>query len=290
MCVAMLRAHLFSLIAIIGLGAATHRLHASAASASPSDSGDSVLYLPNGTFLRHFSLGQPTTLADFYWLKLVQYIGGVQGPQPHLFPLANLITDLDPEYGYAYLAPAMVISSKKRFEEANELLLKGVENNVPRWEIPFNLAFNYWYELQDYERGAKYLKLAVAVPGRPEWLPVLVGRLLATAGNVDSAIQFVQAMLEQAPDEKTRADLEHKVVQFRYERDVQLLEKAVAEFQRIRGGLPWGFAELDSRLFGLLLHDSSEFEYDPATGEVTCRKLERRWKVKRPSEIKVNSR
>lgn len=257
----------------------------------PSGAGadDPVQYVPDGKFLRHFALGQPTTLADFYWLKIVQYIGGVQGAQPNLFPLANLITDLDPEYGYAYLAPAMVINSKKRFEEANKLLLKGIENKVPRWDIPFHLAFNYWYEQRDYERGAYYLRYAVQQPNHPEWLPVLVGRLLTTAGNVDSAIEFVQAMLEQAPDEKTRKDFEHKLTQFRFERDVQLLERAVAGFKKATGGLPWSFEELDPRIFGLLGHDRSLFSFDPGTGVVSCSRLERRWSVNRPGEITVTA-
>jgi tetratricopeptide (TPR) repeat protein len=183
------------LVAVAAVVHLTHRWGAALEREQDKDT-DQVIFIPDGKALRYFALGQQTTLADLYWLKLIQYLGGVEGAQPKILGLANLVTDLDPEYSYAYMASGLVLAAKKRLVESNEILEKGAANAPWRWEIPFYLGFNYWYELGDWEKGAYWLKRAVQIPGRPPYLPVLVPRLLATAGDVDAVIVFVKAMAE----------------------------------------------------------------------------------------------
>src|SRR5690349_3704960 len=63
-------------------------------------------WLPDGKLLRIASAGQRLALSDLYWLKLVQYMGETVLAKAQrweaLYPLANIVTDLDPRHGYAY--------------------------------------------------------------------------------------------------------------------------------------------------------------------------------------------
>lgn len=249
---------------------------------------DEQVFVPDGKVLRHFVLGQQTSAADFYWLKLVQYLGEPAGdPSRKIHALANLITDLDPEYGYAYMAPSLVLGMRKRFDEANQLLEKGIRAGVERWELPFYLGFNRWYEQSDFEGAAKWLGIASRAPGRPPWLPILVTRLLSTAGDVNSAIDFVRAMAEQAPNDAVRDDYTKKIAQLVLERDVQQLEAAVEAFKAREGGIPWGFSELPPAVIAGLTNPIEQYRYDPVDGKVECPALERRFKIKRPGEVNV---
>jgi hypothetical protein len=84
-----------------GKVAVTRRLSAEAAT-TPYD----LRYLPSARAARWASLGHPTLVANLYWLRAVQYMGdpkaGARG-WDKLFPVLDLVTDLDPRHGYAYM-------------------------------------------------------------------------------------------------------------------------------------------------------------------------------------------
>ncbi|MBI5548199.1 MAG: hypothetical protein HY901_30325 [Deltaproteobacteria bacterium] len=247
------------------------------------------LYVPDGEGLRHLVPGNRTALADLYWLKLIQYLAVANEPQPAVLPLLCLITNLDPEYGYAYVVGGLVLAAKGRLDQSDEILSKGLKNAPTRWEIPFHLAFNAWYERQDHAAGAAWLRLAVDVPGRPEYLPSLVARLLATAGDVDAAIDFSKAMASQAPNDATRKQYHHKVGQLILERDLQCLERAIASFQEEEGRLPEGLKELPVEALTGLSQPLAVFEYDPTTGQVSTSLQEKRFKVKHVDDVQIRA-
>ena len=65
-----------------------------------------VLYLPSGQFLEYVSLGYRNLAADILWFKTIQYYGGYrQGENDiKLFThLVDVITDLDPQFAFAYI-------------------------------------------------------------------------------------------------------------------------------------------------------------------------------------------
>ena len=63
-------------------------------------------WLPSGWVLRTASFGQRLLLADLYWLRAVSYIGETLLAKSDrweaLLPLAEIVTDLDPRFGYVY--------------------------------------------------------------------------------------------------------------------------------------------------------------------------------------------
>ena len=86
--------------------------------------------------MRWFSLGHALTASHLYWLRAVQYIGEPRAEErgwATLFPVVDLVTDLDPGHGYAYQVAGVVLSSAGRIDESNAILEKGTRNVPSRW-------------------------------------------------------------------------------------------------------------------------------------------------------------
>ncbi len=262
-----------------------HTAHIAVTARQYQENATSRFFLPDGPSLRRLSLRQETSLADIYWLRLIQYIGTPEHHRqrlPQLFPLANLVTDLDPKYAYAYLAPSILLNTVGRVHDSNRLLEKGVPNAPWRWEIPFYLSFNHWYELGNLEEGARWLKLTAQIKGAPPWTATLINRLYSSAGQIDLALAYTKQMYDQAISEGQRADLQHRLEDLEAERTLQQLEAACATFRERFGRSPWTLLEL----VGTVLEKLPEgpFEIDPLDGEPATFLLQKRIRLNRPDE------
>ncbi len=79
-------------------------------------------YVPRADAVRWLSLGHPTLAANLYWLRTIQYMGDAQASTrgwDKLFPVLDLVTDLDPRHGYAYQVGGNILASVGRLDESN---------------------------------------------------------------------------------------------------------------------------------------------------------------------------
>lgn len=277
------------LCSTVGLG---HVLHEAAADRSddvaPADITVSVL--PSGRASKALTFGQQTTVADLYWLKLVQYVGTpseMGRGLPELAALAGLITDLDPEYGYAYEVAGILLSAHSRFDEANAILAKGMHNVPDRWQLPFYAGYNSWYETGDLSSGAELVLRAAKTPGSPAYLSSLAAKLYSSAGQVETAIGMVESILAQNPPDQVRNDMLARRTELLVERDLQFLEKAIQIYEERYGSLPLSLALLEGSVIQRLpaAPDGSTYLYDPVTATVSSPLLESRLKYHRPDDM-----
>lgn len=264
-----------TLLALAGVG---HLLHLQSASAAKTTDVSEVFYLPNGRALRPLTLGQHTSVADLYWLRFVQYVGTPGDySKPQILEFVQLITDLDPDYSFAYMAGGLLLSERKRIAESNAILEKGARNAPNRWEIPFYLAFNYWYELGDLEQGAKWLDRAARIPGAPPLVIGLASRLYSSAGRMDAAIAFMARIAEDAPTPERRKVLEEQLLGLRIERDLQHLEQGIATFQLRFGTAPRSLEDLANVMDEIPRDPTGRpYDYDSSTGRVSSKALGKR--------------
>lgn len=282
------------IFAILALAVAASLAHFSQSLAQPQRTSESNLpdpfVLPRGATIRATSLGQQTTLADWYWLKLVQYVGtpdAIRQGLPQLFQLADVITDLDPEYGYAYQVAGIVLSANQRFDESNAILAKGMEHVPDRWQLPFYAGYNRWYETEDLSSGAELVLRAAKSPGSPAYLSSLAAKLYSSAGQVETAIGMVESILAQDPPEQVREDMLARRTELLVERDLQFLEKAIALYEQRYGSLPLSLALLEGSVIRQLplTPDGTAYLYDPTTATVSSPLLESRLKYHRPDHV-----
>lgn len=223
-----------ALIALAAAGAASLNLRFSELDLSrPYD----VLHVPKGSTARVLALGHRTMLSDLYWLSAVQYIGEPTADArgwDKLYPLVDLVTDLDPRHGYAYQTAGIVLSAAGRLDESDAILLKGMEK-APRWTFPFYVSFNHWFYRGDYAAGARYAELAARTPGASPNISHLAVALAAKSGAPEGAIPVLEELLRTTEDEAVRQRLQEQLKLAVMERDAQAIERLVAVFESEQG-------------------------------------------------------
>lgn len=215
-----------------------------------SATGDDILYVTPGQYLKPLTLGYNLAVADILWLRAVQYVGGEvpsEGTYRWLYPMADTITTLDPSFDMAYHSAGIVLAvyaNPKRIEESVAILKKGVENSPGEWRHPFYLSFMYWHYLNDYKSAAKYMTITASHPKHPPYTENLAARLYAEAKDPESGIMFLSKVIETTPDEKVKKELEQRLVELIIERDIIHLEDAVKAFKDKTGKLPATLSDL----------------------------------------------
>jgi tetratricopeptide (TPR) repeat protein len=197
-----------------------------------------VLHIPSSRAARLAALGHRTFVSDLYWLDAVQYVGEPQAETrgwDKLFPVVDLVTDLDPRHGYAYQTAGIVLSAAGRLDESDAILKKGIERGPPYWTFPYYLAFNAWFYRGDYAEGARWAEIAARRPGASANISHLAVSLASKTGSPEDAILLLQDLRATVKDDTTAARLDEQLKLATLERDAQALERAAARFRDERG-------------------------------------------------------
>ena len=264
----VLRAVALGSLALAGASILNFRLAAQIQS-RPYD----VAHVPNGAFMRLASLGQRGLVSDLYWLETVQYIGDSKADQrgyDKLYPLVDLVTDLDPRHGYAYQTGGIVLSAAGRLDESDRILEKGMEKGPPWWSFPFYVAFNHFFYRGDYATAARYAEIAARRPDASPNISHLAVSLASKSGSPDQAVALIEELRRSVTDEATAARLDEQLKLAILERDAQMLESAAARF---RTELGRGIGELTDLVGAGIV---PAIPSDPFGGQYTWDAAERR--------------
>jgi hypothetical protein len=201
-----------------------------------------VSFVPESRALAIASPAVRLSVADYYWLATVQYIGEPRGRErgfEKLFPLVDLVTDLDPGHGYAYQTAGIVLSAEGRLDESDRILTKGMAPGRPNWwTYPFYVAFNHYFYRHDYAEGARWAELAARTPGASPNISHLAMALKVKSGDPDDAIRFLSELRATAKDERTAEALDEQYRLALLQRDFRLLDEAAARYRARFGRAP----------------------------------------------------
>ncbi len=254
-----------------------------------------VRYIPSPKALRVLSPGLQLSIANYYWLLTVQYLGEEPlrpGGLDRLYPLADLVTELDPQHGYAYQTAGIALSSAERLEESDAILKKGMGPDRPNWwSYPFYLAFNDFFYRGDYASAARWAELAARTPGASPNISKLALSMKVKSGSPEDAMRFIEEMRAEARDEKTQAALDEQYKLAVLSRDLAALDAAVERFRAERRRDPARLAELvEAGMVSELPPDPFGGRYEWKDGKVRSSandfrfgpaepgKLQRRWR------------
>lgn len=222
-------------LAALAAAAALNLSLASALQLRPYD----VVNVPRGDVARVMALGQRGLVSDAYWLSAVQYIGEKRADErgwDKLYPLVDLVTDLDPRHGYAYHTAGIVLSAAGRLDESDAILEKGMERGPPGWwSFPYYLAFNAWFYRGDYAEGARWAEVAARIPGASANISHLAVSLASKSGSPEVAVAMLEELRATVKDEATARRLDDQLRLALVERDAQALEREVAALEARRG-------------------------------------------------------
>jgi hypothetical protein len=158
------------------------------------------VFVPSPRFFQDFSPGFRTSIADAYYLMMVQYYGEHvtgDGKLDSLPQMAELVTSLSPHFTRAYMFSAFALIDAGRPDVAYKLLKKGFAENPDDWRFPAYLGFFVYRYGSGEDKNlvaARWYDQAAKIPGSPDYLPRLAAALLAKGGEQEKAV----VMLGQA--------------------------------------------------------------------------------------------
>ena len=154
------------------------------------------VFVPSPRFFLDFSPSFRTSIADLYYLNMVQYYGEHvkgDGRLDSLPDMVRLVTQLSPHFTRAYLFGAFALVDARQPGVSYEVLKKGFEANPGNWRFPSYLGFFVYAfaDNKDKDRiAADWYSKAAAIPGSPARLQRLAAVLLGKGGETGKAIQM----------------------------------------------------------------------------------------------------
>jgi hypothetical protein len=248
-------------------------------------------FVPDPAFVRVAALGFDALVADYYWMRAVQVVGGPEGPagrSQQIGALIDVVTTLDPWVGHPYRFAALwMTDDEDAVRKANALLERGIAHHPDDWLNRFHLGFNHFFYFGENAEAADALAPAVGMKGAPRYLGRLVARLRSEAGGgeIEAAAAFLEELLRQTDDPYKRAEYEKGLDEIEAERRARVLDAARAEFTRRNGRDIRDVAELakgPKAVLRALPPEPHGWEWvlDPASGQIVSSYVGHRYSVR----------
>jgi len=249
---------------------------------------------------RRMSLGFNGLVADWYWLRSLQYVGRKMGAHEgrlslddlsplgvrNLGPMLEQATTLDPQFMAAYEFGAIVLPSIDR-DAAVRLVEKGIRENPSDWRLRQHLGYIHWQAKRFREAGEAYREGA-ALPGAPAWMAALAAQVELDGGSRQVARELYARMHDESDDERVRALAAERLLQLQALDERDALQHMVDAFRSRFSRCPAGWREVAAVLRSAGIQtDASGAPRDPtgapyALDASACRvKLDERTEIRK---------
>jgi tetratricopeptide (TPR) repeat protein len=240
----------------------------------PEQYGDTDLTV-HGAKLRGFAFGMEGLLADWYYMRALQYIGDkiirarseviniddLSDLDPRLlYPLLDNATDLDPHFIEAYLYGAIVMPAINP-QQAVAIAEKGVANNPDEWRIYRQLGYIYW-KLGQYEKASEVYKRGSTIAGASPFMELMAAAMKTKGGSRETARAIYREMLDSAEDDQIRITAERRLAQLDSLDERDAIDKVLAGFKEASGRCPSSFSEIFPKLENVALPEGRHFRVD----------------------------
>ncbi|RZD15023.1 MAG: hypothetical protein EVJ47_01740 [Candidatus Acidulodesulfobacterium ferriphilum] len=148
-------------------------------------------------FIKFIDLNFNTLFSDYFWVLFVQEASSFRLAKmhyPYMYKISAITVSLNPRFNYAYQAGGTLLGLAGKPKRAIKLLKIGMKHLKGNWNIPFLIAFNYFYSLNNFKKAAYYLKYAIGMKNSPKYLEFLYMKLLNKSGNFKGALSFLEEM------------------------------------------------------------------------------------------------
>ena len=265
---------LFVVAGLCAVSLLARRLDAQRPTEDPFASYEEIYVTPDAA--RRMSLGFNGLVADWYWVRSLQYVGRKSSAYKgdialdDLSPLdmrglAQLLdraSTLDPQFMAVYDFGSMVLPAVDA-EAAIKLVSKGIRENPREWRLYQRLGFIYWQTNRFREAGETF-RAGARVDGAPGWMDALAAQMEISGGSRATARDIYRRMYADSEDEQLKSLALKRLLQIESldERDVirGVLEAFRSRFSRC----PDAWREVASALRAARLKtDSNGSPLDP---------------------------
>ena len=236
---------------------------------------DESLYL-NPNTAKRVSLGFNGLVADWYWMRSLQYVGRKIVSVPEdvpidslsqlnlklLAPLLDTATTLDPEFADPFEYAAVVLPAVDP-DAAIRILRKGIDTNPSAWRLYHHLGYIHWQQ-KDYAAASDMYRRGSELPGAPEWMAAMVAKMAAEGGSRNTAREIYKRMHEESADEKVKDMARRRLLQLDSLDHREILRRLMTEHKTRVGQCPTTWKEMSPVLRSLRIPvDQSGAPLDP---------------------------
>ncbi len=226
----------------------------------------------NGSRFKGFAFGAEGLMADWYYMRALQYIGNkvinaksdvvniedLRNLNPTLLhPLLANATDLDPHFIAAYSYGAMVLPAIDK-EKAIELASKGIANNPGEWRLYQHLAYIYW-RLERYDKAAETYERGSQIAGSAPFMKMMAASMKTEGGSRETARLIYRQMLNGSEDEQVRITAERRLQEFDSLDERDAIDRVLADFKERSGRCANSLSEILPMLISVTLPGNRDF-------------------------------
>ena len=242
----------------------------------PEDFDDGDLAI-NGSRLKGFALGMEGLIADWYWVRSLQYIGdkmiksgsdfqniddlSVLNPRL-LYPYLETATDLDPHFIAAYSYGAIVLPAIDP-TKAIAITEKGIANNPNEWRLYQHLGYIYW-RIGNYEKAAATYEKGSEIADAAPFMKMMAASMLTEGGSRDTSRKIFQRMLDDSDDQNIRLTMTLHLNEIDSLDERATIDAALADFRQKTGRCASSLNEIFPMLRGIRLPGERDFRIDAA--------------------------
>lgn len=253
----------------------SHRLETSRRPPSARVDGDALYVSPEAA--RRLSLSFDGLVADWYWMRSLQYIGRrvvahkgelnlddlSQLDLKHLAALLEQSTILDPEFMAAYEFGAVVLPAIDE-GAAVRLLTRGIRENPGAWRLYHHLGYIHWSRGRFREAAEAYMA-GSKVEGAPGWMGIMAAQMEVNGGSRGVARSIYERLRDEAGDEKVKELALLRIAQVDSLDELDAIRRALADFRARAGRCAADWREVTALLRAARLRlDNTGAPVDPA--------------------------
>jgi hypothetical protein len=250
-------------------------------SADPGAEPD-ILFFSSPALVKKAALGYDSLLADFYWMRAIQYYGRREEADKrkirykNLATLLDITTTLDPNLLDAYRSGSCFLAEDDPIgagqpKEALKLLDKGIRKHPLDWRLLNDKGFVYYWYLKDFKSAGETWMLAAQIPGSPPWLPSLAALSFSRGGSIDIAIALWQEQYRNSTRANVRETARNHLISFQAAKEMWGLESLVEQYKQLFQKYPPRIEDLvrgQEQKYSLVDPLGTPYQYSPENGSV----------------------
>jgi tetratricopeptide (TPR) repeat protein len=231
------------------------------------------LYM-TGQTVKRMSLGFNGLVADWYWMRSLQYVGRKMLNHPGqvqlddlgpldmrlLYPLLDTATTIDPHFIEPYQYGAVVLPAVKE-EDAIKLTEKGIEKNPHAWRLYQHLGYIYW-KRGDYRKASEIYGAGAKIADAPQWMKEMSARMAAEGGSHAMAREIYTRLHEESNDEEVKKLMVRRLMQVDSFEERDAIRKAMETFRQRNGRCVATWKELFADLRAARLPSGRPLTFD----------------------------
>lgn len=246
----------------------------------PESYADSDLSL-QGEKLKGYVFGAEGLVADWYWIRSLQYIGNkvrnnkdkafniqdMTALDPRLlYPLLDNATSLDPHFDAAYSYGAIVLPAIDK-QQAIKLIEKGIRNNPEKWRLYQHLGYIYW-KMEDFEKASITYEKGSQLQDSPPFMKMMAANMRSNGGGRQTARSMYENMYHEADDPQIKESAALRILQIESFIERDAIQKVLDSYQQKNSACPANWKEIFPLLKNIKTESDKPLRLDSSNSPV----------------------